>query len=457
MCHFPRRVSSTLADVMLATDPSSTVQVPRRKPRNESAKNTSDRFFCPYEGCNRSFAELWRLKVHYRASPDVRGSGKERGHGAELESCPKCGAELKPGRHHVGCAASKQSSSAQQEQRKALKAKKRSEACLTSNPPTPVSSEPSSNEASSSNTTAIGVPVSWLPLDFDQFFIPIGSESAPVMLRPVRSLQDMNCMMSLVHGNYGERPSMVTRQLGIEFDLDFDVSNFFNDDVVPPPLESFTPISEAASWSVPQGANPSLEHGQLNTVDYQNKELQPPPEPSFFDHYFEAFLSNLDQDESENRQRNLADSRKRDRGPSMEQQQQHIGEKQKQKFLAPSLLNHDPGSVTSSSFSQQQQIPTPPVSHDLDHSSILRTNKQGQDSMRNGGAFQLSGLDFGSSVFHGEEERGVATNHAMESLTLEDTSLFDMPCHDLFGFDFHSPKSPQETRGLKSQEEKVPH
>jgi hypothetical protein len=30
-----------------------------------------------YHGCNRSFAELWRLKVHYRAPPDVRGSGKE--------------------------------------------------------------------------------------------------------------------------------------------------------------------------------------------------------------------------------------------------------------------------------------------------------------------------------------------------------------------------------------------
>jgi hypothetical protein len=34
-----------------------------------------DRFYCPYPGCNRSFAELWRLKVHYRAPPDVRGSG----------------------------------------------------------------------------------------------------------------------------------------------------------------------------------------------------------------------------------------------------------------------------------------------------------------------------------------------------------------------------------------------
>ena len=62
-----------------------------------------DRFYCPYPGCSRSFAELWRLKVHYRAPPDVRGSGKERGHGTELQFCPKCGKELKPGKHHVGC------------------------------------------------------------------------------------------------------------------------------------------------------------------------------------------------------------------------------------------------------------------------------------------------------------------------------------------------------------------
>lgn len=62
-----------------------------------------NRFYCPFPGCNRSFAELWRLKVHYRAPPDVRGSGKERGHGAELAACPKCGVDLKPGKHHVGC------------------------------------------------------------------------------------------------------------------------------------------------------------------------------------------------------------------------------------------------------------------------------------------------------------------------------------------------------------------
>ncbi|KAF5841093.1 hypothetical protein DUNSADRAFT_14492 [Dunaliella salina] len=65
------------------------------------------RFYCPFPGCTRSFAELWRLKVHYRAPPDIRGSGKERGHGTELMHCPKCGNTLKPGKHHVGCIAGK--------------------------------------------------------------------------------------------------------------------------------------------------------------------------------------------------------------------------------------------------------------------------------------------------------------------------------------------------------------
>ena len=64
-------------------------------------------FYCPHPGCSRSFAELWRLKVHFRAPPDERGSGKERGHGTELKLCPKCGEELKPGKHHVGCAVSR--------------------------------------------------------------------------------------------------------------------------------------------------------------------------------------------------------------------------------------------------------------------------------------------------------------------------------------------------------------
>jgi hypothetical protein len=29
-------------------------------------EQASERYFCPFPGCKRSFAELWRLKVHYR-------------------------------------------------------------------------------------------------------------------------------------------------------------------------------------------------------------------------------------------------------------------------------------------------------------------------------------------------------------------------------------------------------
>lgn len=47
----------------------------------------------------------WSLQVHCRASPDVRGSGRERGHGKELSHCPKCHEALQPGKHHIGCAA----------------------------------------------------------------------------------------------------------------------------------------------------------------------------------------------------------------------------------------------------------------------------------------------------------------------------------------------------------------
>lgn len=43
--------------------------------------------------------------MHYRAPPNERGSGKERGHGVELPICPACGEELEPGKHHNKCKA----------------------------------------------------------------------------------------------------------------------------------------------------------------------------------------------------------------------------------------------------------------------------------------------------------------------------------------------------------------
>jgi len=68
-----------------------------------SAAQSDGRFYCPHPGCRRSFVDLWRLRVHHRADPDSRGSGKERGHGAELPFCPKCRATIYEGRKHMNC------------------------------------------------------------------------------------------------------------------------------------------------------------------------------------------------------------------------------------------------------------------------------------------------------------------------------------------------------------------
>lgn len=37
-----------------------------------AANDASSRYHCPFPGCKRSFAELWRLKVHYRCVGGVR-------------------------------------------------------------------------------------------------------------------------------------------------------------------------------------------------------------------------------------------------------------------------------------------------------------------------------------------------------------------------------------------------
>lgn len=65
--------------------------------------SSRERFYCPFPGCHRSFLELWRLRVHYRANSEARGSGKERGHGTELPFCPKCRAPIYPGKKHMQC------------------------------------------------------------------------------------------------------------------------------------------------------------------------------------------------------------------------------------------------------------------------------------------------------------------------------------------------------------------
>jgi len=209
-------------------------------------KKDPDRFYCPYPGCNRSFAELWRLKVHYRAAPDVRGSGKERGHGAELESCPKCGAELKPGRHHVGCAAGKHAA-AQQEKRRSLKGRKRG-GCKETQPPAVAPSNDASLQlegVSNQPTTAVGVPVSWLPLDFDQFFAPM-QRHHHLDVGPAQLLPEHNSVYSWVYGNHGELPIMAMAQVGDDTDSDIDFLKYFNEiNEMDPSFDAgFQPIKE---------------------------------------------------------------------------------------------------------------------------------------------------------------------------------------------------------------------
>ena len=61
------------------------------------------RFCCPFPGCDRSFAHLWRLRMHYRTPPELGGPDEERGHGSELPACPKCSSTLVLGKHHGDC------------------------------------------------------------------------------------------------------------------------------------------------------------------------------------------------------------------------------------------------------------------------------------------------------------------------------------------------------------------
>lgn len=107
-------------------------------------------------GCKRKFASLWRLKVHYRAPPNERGSGKERGHGVELPICPACGETLQPKTHHNRCRAGRTSQPAK------TAVKQRGKANRSSHVSTTVKrrlakDEPKSNDMASAND-AIGLP-----------------------------------------------------------------------------------------------------------------------------------------------------------------------------------------------------------------------------------------------------------------------------------------------------------
>jgi len=414
-------MSST--SVILSTDLSSSIPVhstPAKRRPAASDKKSSERFYCPYEGCNRSFAELWRLKVHYRASPDVRGSGKERGHGAELESCPKCGAELKPGRHHVGCTGGKHSA-IKNERKRISRNKKHAESSVAN------------RKAEVNSTTAIGVPVSWLPLDFDQFFLPIGAEFSPVFLRPRRQhLHGMN----LVYGNLGERPSMVTTQIGME--PDFGSLSFIKEEA-PSSLASFTTglgsLNEAGKGGViDNDSNLSIGH---NTHHYEALEA------SLFDDSFDSISSPPEAVGIEQRKENLSDLKKRDRGQSQEM------EINKSKYITASLLSHLTSSRTSSSSL------TPPIDSFFESPSFLTSRNEDSSFLRkcSGSGFQHVGGESPLSFFLNQE--GFNPNPKADSLKSDDSNHFNSFMHDFNGMEFQNPLITDESQGLKSKGKKI--
>eukprot|EP00892_Ulva_mutabilis_P006826 jgi/Ulvmu1/4515/UM002_0241.1 len=113
-------------------------------------------FYCPYPGCKRKFASLWRLKVHYRAPPNERGSGKERGHGVELPICPACGEALQPKTHHNRCRAGRTSQPAKSAIKQRGKGSRSSNALVSAKRHL-AKDEPKSNEMAAAKD-AIGLP-----------------------------------------------------------------------------------------------------------------------------------------------------------------------------------------------------------------------------------------------------------------------------------------------------------
>ncbi|GMH33224.1 hypothetical protein BSKO_01058 [Bryopsis sp. KO-2023] len=242
-----------------------TTKVPSRPSAKRGHALDSNRFYCPYPGCTRSFAELWRLKVHYRAAPDVRGSGKERGHGSELKACPKCGAELKPGRHHVGCVAGRSVSRPKARKRSSKTSPSRTRGRVTedderdedeedcsyksdeefatrrrrSKRRIESASEPSSTQGQTimghPGGTAMGVPAQWVPMDFSLFGNPVDRpNNLAIPAAALRPTMD-DSIFNLIYCNQGACPVMATAHMSqqsdlnssLDFDFDLDFEGLF--------------------------------------------------------------------------------------------------------------------------------------------------------------------------------------------------------------------------------------
>lgn len=112
-----KRIGKVDADIFATTSkrarddgPSSSFSAQGGPPQDKEGSSSSQRaarqkstFVCPIPGCNRRYAELWKLRQHVRAPKrPAKGQG---GHETELTHCPKCNVQLHPGQAHLGCAA----------------------------------------------------------------------------------------------------------------------------------------------------------------------------------------------------------------------------------------------------------------------------------------------------------------------------------------------------------------
>ena len=63
--------------------------------------NNNERYHCPFLGCNIDCTNFMKLKAHYKASLDYKGSGQKKGHGLVLTFCPKCNKLVGEHEHHT--------------------------------------------------------------------------------------------------------------------------------------------------------------------------------------------------------------------------------------------------------------------------------------------------------------------------------------------------------------------
>ena len=78
-----------------------------------------------------------------------------------------------------------------------------------------------------SSSTVLGVPVSWMALDFDQFFLPVQRPQTGLFRQDLTP--ELDSFDSLIYGNHGELPTMAMAQVGLDSDFSVDFGKFFTD------------------------------------------------------------------------------------------------------------------------------------------------------------------------------------------------------------------------------------